>query len=97
MHDNALGEVRKVVVHDGHRGPKEIGVGPEFLNWLTGACPSWSGSSTLVCTRFVTYDVELDPVCAAYRDRIIDLPQMREWKAEALKEPDEVEELEVEF
>jgi predicted dehydrogenase len=31
----ALGEIRKLVIHDGHRGPKEIGVGPEFLRWLT--------------------------------------------------------------
>jgi predicted dehydrogenase len=30
-----LGDIRRVVVHDGHEGPKEIGVGPEFLNWLT--------------------------------------------------------------
>jgi glucose-fructose oxidoreductase len=34
VHQNALGEIRKVVVHDGHYGPKEIGVEPEFLNWL---------------------------------------------------------------
>ncbi len=34
--DPAFGEIRKVVVHDGHRGPKEIGVQPEFLAWLTG-------------------------------------------------------------
>ena len=50
-----------------------------------------------VCTRFVTYDVALDSECAAYRDRIVGLPQMREWKAAAMQEPDEVEELEVEF
>jgi len=50
-----------------------------------------------VCTRFVTYDVALDSECAAYRDRIISLPEMREWTAAALQEPDEVEELEVEF
>jgi predicted dehydrogenase len=31
----ALGAIRKVVVHDGHRGPREIGVQPEFLAWLT--------------------------------------------------------------
>jgi predicted dehydrogenase len=31
----ALGEVRKVVVHDGNRGPKEIGVQPESLAWLS--------------------------------------------------------------
>jgi len=34
-HRNALGDIRKLVAHDGHRGPKEIGVGPEFLAWLT--------------------------------------------------------------
>jgi scyllo-inositol 2-dehydrogenase (NADP+) len=34
VHQNALGEIRKIVVHDGHYGPKEIGVEPEFLNWL---------------------------------------------------------------
>lgn len=32
--NSRLGEVRKVVVHDGHQGPKEIGVGDEFLEWL---------------------------------------------------------------
>jgi glutathione S-transferase len=50
-----------------------------------------------VCTRFATYHVSLDPVCAAYRDHILDLPEMVEWTQEALMEPDEVEELEVEF
>ena len=50
-----------------------------------------------VCSRFVTYDVALDAVCAGYRDRIMALPQMREWTAAALQETDEVEELEVEF
>jgi predicted dehydrogenase len=34
VHEKAIGEIRKVVVHDGHSGPKEIGVGPEFLAWL---------------------------------------------------------------
>jgi predicted dehydrogenase len=32
---DSLGGVRKVVVHDGHQGPKEIGVSKEFLAWLT--------------------------------------------------------------
>ncbi len=45
MHDKALGEVRKVVVHDGHSGPKEIGVGPEFLSWLTD--PKLNGGGAL--------------------------------------------------
>jgi len=35
VRENAIGEIRKVVVHDGHEGPKEINVQPEFLKWLT--------------------------------------------------------------
>jgi glutathione S-transferase len=50
-----------------------------------------------VCTRFSTYDVALDGVCAAYRDHILRLPFMTEWTRAAALEPDEVEELEVEF
>lgn len=40
-----LGAVRKVVVHDGHQGPKEIGVGPEWLPWLTD--PKQDGAGAL--------------------------------------------------
>ena len=50
-----------------------------------------------VCTRFNTYDVKLDAGCDAYRRRILALPQMREWIAAAQDEPDELEELDVEF
>jgi predicted dehydrogenase len=32
--EKAIGELRKFVVHDGHRGPKKIGCPPEFLKWL---------------------------------------------------------------
>src|SRR6202165_3425758 len=45
VHDNAIGEIRKIVVHDGHGGPKEIGVGPEFLSWLTD--PKLNGAGAL--------------------------------------------------
>jgi scyllo-inositol 2-dehydrogenase (NADP+) len=45
VHDGSLGEVRKVVVHDGHQGPKEIGVEPEFLAWLTD--PKLNGGGAL--------------------------------------------------
>ncbi len=44
-HEKALGEIRKIVVHDGHNGPKEIGVGPEFLAWLTD--PKFNGAGAL--------------------------------------------------
>ena len=30
-----IGEISKVVIHDGHKGPVEIGCSPEFLAWLT--------------------------------------------------------------
>ena len=45
VHERALGEVRKVVIHDGHNGPKEIGVQPEFLAWLTD--PQLNGGGAL--------------------------------------------------
>jgi glucose-fructose oxidoreductase len=45
VHGGDLGDVRKVVVHDGHRGPKEIGVQPEFLAWLTD--PKLNGGGAL--------------------------------------------------
>lgn len=45
VHDGSLGEIRKVVVHDGHKGPKEIGVEPEFLSWLTE--PKLNGGGAL--------------------------------------------------
>jgi predicted dehydrogenase len=45
VHEGALGRVRKVAFHDGHSGPKEIGVQPEFLAWLTD--PKLNGGGAL--------------------------------------------------
>jgi predicted dehydrogenase len=39
-----LGPLKKFVVHDGHQGPKEIGCGPEFLNWLTDPVKNGAGA-----------------------------------------------------
>ncbi len=39
-----LGDIRKVVVHDGHEGPAEIGVGPEWLPWLTDPAQNGAGA-----------------------------------------------------
>ncbi len=50
-----------------------------------------------VCTRFQTYDVKLDRKCRSYSDRILNLPEMIEWTAAARAEPEELEELDVEF
>lgn len=43
---DTLGEIRKVVVHDGHPGPKEIGVNKEFLDWLTDPVMNGGGAIT---------------------------------------------------
>jgi predicted dehydrogenase len=40
----AAGEIRKMVAMDGHEGPKEIGVGPEFLGWLTDPVKNGAGA-----------------------------------------------------
>jgi glutathione S-transferase len=50
-----------------------------------------------VCTRFLTYDVAIDPVSSAYCRTIMALPDMKEWIEGAKVEPDELEELDVEF
>jgi glutathione S-transferase len=50
-----------------------------------------------VCTRFLTYDVTLDSDCAAYCRAIMELNAMRDWIEGAKTEPDELEELDVEF
>src|SRR6266702_2094980 len=45
VQQKAIGEIRKIVIHDGHRGPKEIGVSPEFFAWLTD--PKLNGAGAL--------------------------------------------------
>src|SRR5258707_4917365 len=44
VRDGALGDIRKVVVHDGRKGPKEINVEPEFLAWLTDPARNGAGA-----------------------------------------------------
>ena len=55
LQNGELGTLRKVIVRDGHQGPKEIGVGPEFLNWLTD--PNKDGAGALY--DFGCYGVDL--------------------------------------
>ena len=50
-----------------------------------------------VVTRFITYDVKLEPVLAAYADMIMALPEMQQWIEAARAEPADIEELEVEY
>jgi predicted dehydrogenase len=41
---NYMGQVKKVVIHDGHEGPKEIGVSKEFLDWLIDPIQNGGGA-----------------------------------------------------
>jgi glutathione S-transferase len=50
-----------------------------------------------VVTRFVTYDVKIEPRLQAYADLIMAMPEMVEWVEAAKAEPEEIEELEVEY
>ncbi|WP_411031510.1 Gfo/Idh/MocA family protein [Spongiimicrobium sp. 3-5] len=50
-----VGDLRKVVVHDGHRGPKKIGINREFLDWLTD--PKDNGGGAIM--DFGCYGVNL--------------------------------------
>lgn len=41
---HAAGDINRMVAMDGHQGPKEIHVGPEFLNWLTDPVKNGAGA-----------------------------------------------------
>jgi len=50
-----------------------------------------------VCTRFLTYDVQLDEVCATYCKTIMAWGPMVEWVEAARAEPEQLDELDAEF
>lgn len=67
--------------------------------YLFGAQPCMADAMFApVVMRFLSYDVALEPVCAAYCQRIVLLPAMQEWITAAKAEPEEAgDELEAEF
>jgi len=70
-----------------HKGP-----------YLFGATPGLADAMYApVCARFATYDVKLDADCAGYCRTILGMPFVQEWIAAAKTEPDDLEELDVEF
>lgn len=50
-----------------------------------------------VCTRFLTYDVKVDPISQAYCTLMLSQPEMKEWLKGAKAEPLDIDELDVEF
>ena len=67
--------------------------GPYLFGKLTMADAMYAP----VVTRFLTYDVKLDRQCAGYCERIMSLPDMVAWRSAAMLEPEELEELDMEF
>jgi glutathione S-transferase len=65
--------------------------------YLFGALTMADAMYAPVVTRFITYDVKLDTQCAAYAESILALPEMHEWVAAAELEPDDIDELDMEF
>lgn len=46
LEEGKVGELRKVVIRDGHKGPVGIGVNTEFLEWLTDPVLNGGGALT---------------------------------------------------
>ena len=67
--------------------------GPYLFGKLTMADAMYAP----VVTRFLSCDVKLDADCAGYCDRITALPAMIAWRDAAMLEPEELEELDMEF
>ena len=44
VNKDSIGQIKKMVVHDGHQGPKEIGCSVEFLSWLTDPVLNGAGA-----------------------------------------------------
>lgn len=42
--EHIIGGIRKIMVQDGHKGPKKIGVNEEFLEWLTDPVQNGGGA-----------------------------------------------------
>ncbi len=66
--------------------------------FLFGARPTLADAMFApVCTRIRTYDVKVGSLSDDYTSTMLALPEMTEWTEEAKKEPEDVEELEMEF
>jgi predicted dehydrogenase len=44
VNKDSIGAIRKMVAHDGHQGPREIGCSEEFLAWLTDPVLNGAGA-----------------------------------------------------
>lgn len=44
LKEGKVGDLRKVIVRDGHKGPKKLGINDEFLNWLLDPVQNGAGA-----------------------------------------------------
>jgi glutathione S-transferase len=66
--------------------------------WLFGVEPTIADAMYApVVTRFRSYDVKMTGACERYCHQIMAWPEMKEWFAAAQKEPDQIDELDIEF
>jgi glutathione S-transferase len=66
--------------------------------WLFGANRTMADAMFApVATRFLTYDVKLNKPCIGYCHAVMAMPEMKEWVAAAKLEPDDIEELDMDF
>jgi len=66
--------------------------------WLFGAQPTIADAMYApVVTRFRSYDVTMHGPCERYCQQIMAWPDMQEWFAAAQKEPEQIDELDIEF
>lgn len=82
---NFLGKIRKVVVHDGHEGPKEIGCEKEFLDWLTD--PLQNGGGALI--DFGCYGANLMTYLMQNEDPVSVTAVTRQYKPEIYPKVDD--------
>lgn len=88
----AKGDIRRVLTIwneclDAYGGPFLFGDKPTLADVMYAP----------VCSRFVTYDVAIDGKAAQYRDHIMAWGPMQQWIEDARAEPQEIEELDIEF
>jgi glutathione S-transferase len=66
--------------------------------WLFGAKPTIADAMYApVVTRFRSYDVKMQGAAERYCQQVMAWPEMKAWFAAAQKEPEQIDELDVEF
>jgi predicted dehydrogenase len=92
--EHQIGDIRELVFHDGHRGPKEIGCSTNFLNWLTdpvlnggGAINDFGCYGADIATWFMDGEKPLTVSCTAQQIKPDVYPKVEDTATIVLKYP----------